>query len=162
MRCSCMITAFAPAASLRSREKSVRDIPRKIRIYHWIFIAVIMILVLLKPLWLGLMDVHHFSGKIDPIIQSWSQGLYSQALSEARMALQSARNNSERAVLHYWAGLSYYKMADYKNAITEENQAVSLDPAYYAPYAPWHLKVLSQEGASLLEGDQVSLQEIII
>lgn len=55
---------------------------------------------------------------------------YDISLQAAKQALLDAKTNKEKAEAHYWIGLSYYRVDAFKNAETEYNTAISLDPDY--------------------------------
>jgi tetratricopeptide (TPR) repeat protein len=64
----------------------------------------------------------------------WQSGKYDDSLVSAKLALQSARNDKERARAQYWIGLSYYSQGNKTDSENAELSAVSFDSGYEPPY----------------------------
>lgn len=64
----------------------------------------------------------------------WAGGEFNKSLVEAEKLLTRAKTNGEKAVAHYWTGLSYYKLNQIDKAKSEELLALELDPSFGAPY----------------------------
>ncbi len=65
---------------------------------------------------------------------TWGKGDYDGSLKKAKVLLTKASTNKEKAIAHYWIGLSYYKQNKLDLCEKEELLAVELDPQYGAPY----------------------------
>lgn len=71
---------------------------------------------------------------INEVKNLWSAGKYQEALDKASGALLNAQIDKEKAIAHYWIGLSQYKLQNYAVAELELKLAIELDKNYAAPY----------------------------
>ena len=88
--------------------------------------------------------IYKFSpvGSIDPTFTNdvnqahnlWASGQYSQMVPVAQKALNEATDNKEKALAHYWLGVSYYKTNQLSQAETEELTSIQLDSSQSGPY----------------------------
>ncbi len=64
----------------------------------------------------------------------WASGKYSDSLTAAQGLLSEATSDSEKAIAHYWIGLSYYHLNNITQTKQEELLAVKLDSKFDGPY----------------------------
>lgn len=76
-----------------------------------------------------------FKAGLTQVSNQWSSGNYAETIRLGTQLLSEAVTAGEKASVHYWLGLGYYRQSDYITAESEEKTALSLWPTYAAPYA---------------------------
>jgi tetratricopeptide (TPR) repeat protein len=71
---------------------------------------------------------------INSAYNNWAEGKDVVVVEQAKIALENATENKDKATAHYWLGLGYYRQGDMKKAELEEDAAITLDINYAAPY----------------------------
>lgn len=75
-----------------------------------------------------------FSDGVNQTKLLWESGKYQESLDKSQLILKEASTDKDKAIAHYWIGLSRYKLQDYNNAESQLKLALELYPDYAAPY----------------------------
>jgi len=75
-----------------------------------------------------------FNNDIQEAKSLWSAGKYPDMLDPANQALSLAVTDQDKGLAYYWRGVSYFKQNMLDQAMTDENQAISLYPNFSGPY----------------------------
>lgn len=104
----------------------------------------------------SLSQSNQFSTKSHETKLFFTQGNYDEMLASSENLKEVASSDEEKAIAHYWTGLSYYKLSNLDNAEFNLIEATKLDSSYAAPYVT--LAAISYEKGAFQQGLDYSLK----